>query len=201
MGSVGYILLLLCLALWGGVSGWRCGLIHQIGSVLGIGFGIGGACFLTTDMMPWVEAHAGSFLDVPCPEYLVCSVSVAIIMAFFYAFFLFCGILLRKLLKILPSGFINKISGCVFGIFKWMFLASVAYNAILGVTQSGTLYDLTDVGDANPVEMVMPLAPTIIGYPGPDELHHRMQLIEARDISLLDNENIETPQSVNLMIC
>lgn len=196
MGSAGYIVLLLCLALWGAVSGWRCGLLHQIGSVLGIGFGIGGACFLTADMMPWVETHAAGFLDVPCPEYLVCSLTVALIVTLFYFFFLLCGILLRRLLKIVPTGFVNNVAGCAFGIFKWMFLVSVAYNAILGVRQSGPLFDLTDVGDANPVETVMPLAPAIIGCPGPDELHHRIQLQEAHCISSLLRENIETPGSV-----
>lgn len=195
MGIAGYIITLLCLAMWGTLAGWRNGLLSQTGSVLGVAFGIGGSRILLPEIMPQVEAMASGWLDVPCPEYLVSSLAVAIIVGGFYLLFALCGIVLRKLLSALAVRPIDSVLGAAFGLFKWLFLVSVAYNTILGFSQDGPLFSLTDAGDGNPVELVMPLAPALIGYPSPDEMHHRIQLLEARGISL-NNENNDAPNGV-----
>lgn len=183
MGSAGYIIILLCLAAWGALAGWRNGLMAQTGSLLGVAFGIGGVRLLMPDFMPTVESWAVGALDVPCPEYLVSSLASAIIVAGFYILFLLCGLVLDKLLGVLSVKPLDSVLGCIFGLFKWLFLVSVAYNVVLGFSQDGPLLRLSDSGDGNPVEIVMPLAPVICGSVTPDELHHRMQLREARSIS------------------
>lgn len=183
MSSAGYIILLLCLAAWGTLAGWRNGLLAQTGSVLGIAFSIAGVRFLLTDFMPAIESWAVGNIDVPCPEYLVSSLTAAIITGGFYLLFMLCGLVLNRLLKILAVRPIDSVLGCLFGLFKWMFLVSVFYNLVLGFQQDGALLRLSNSGDGNPVEIVMPLAPVICGAVTPDELHHRMQLLEARSIS------------------
>ena len=80
-------------------------------------------------------------------------------------------------------------AGMLFGVFKWLFAISVVYNAMLGASQDGALLSLTGRGDDNPVELVMDISPAIFGIPSPSELHHRIQLIEARSISINETEN------------
>lgn len=186
MGSAGYIIILLCLALWGAMAGWRSGLMSQIGSVLGVAFGIAGVRFLLPEFAPTVEDWLCHFPEVACPEYPVASVGALIIYMGFYVLFLVCGIPLRKLLKPLAVKPLDSVGGLIFGVFKWLMMVSVWYNAVLGVTESGALLRLSHEGDGNPVELVMELSPAVFSTPSPDELHHRMQLIEARKISLLE---------------
>lgn len=185
MGFAGYIIILLCLALWGALAGWRNGLLSQTGSMLGVAFGIAGVRFLLPEFAPTVEGWLSAFPVVPCPEYLVASVGTAIIYVAFYLLFLLCGLVLNKIVKVLAVKPFDSILGLVFGLFKWLMMVSVAYNAVLGISQSGALLDLSRAGDGNPVELVMELSPAIFSTPSPDELHHRMQLIEARKISQL----------------
>lgn len=183
MGSAGYIIVLLCVVVVGALFGWRRGLSHQCGSLLGVAFGIAGVRVLLPEFAPTVESWLDGYLSVPCPEYLVASVGSLIIYAGFYLLFLLCGIVLNKLAATIAVKPWDSILGLMFGVVKWLIAVSVVYNACLGVSQSGALCELSVAGDGNPVELVMDISPLLFSTPSPDEMHHRMQLIEARCIS------------------
>lgn len=184
MGAVGYILLLLALILWGIFSGWRKGLLGQTGSLLGIAFGVVGSRVLLPDVMPTVAGWIRSAEAATDPEYMVASVATLIIVAVAYGVFLLCGVILNRLLKVLSFQPLDSVLGAIFGVAKWCFLLSVAYNAILGLQQDGPLLKLCSDGDGNPVEMIMGIAPAVVGYDSPDELMHLRQLEDARKISM-----------------
>ncbi len=187
MGSAGYIIILICIAIAGAIGGWRLGLSRQCGSLLGMAFGIGGVRLLLPDVAPTVEGWIGNLGDLPCPEYTVASVGALVIYVGFYLLFLVCGLVLNKLMNTIAVRPFDAIAGCVFGFLKWVFAVSIVYNAILSVNQSGALQSLTRCGDGNPVELVMDLSPWVLGTPSPDAMHHRMQLIEAKAISKAEN--------------
>lgn len=199
MGAASYIVLLLVAALLGVLLGWRRGLMGQTGSLLGVAFGIAGVRFLLPEFAPTVEEWLAKFSDVAYPEYFVASVGAIVIYFIFYLFFLLCGLILNRILKILAIQPLDAILGAIFGFFKWLMAVSVVYNAILGVNQSGPLYVLTGRGDGNPVEIVMELSPAVFGTPSPWELHHRVQLIEARSISKVEKTNKATLKDVSFI--
>lgn len=198
MGTAGYILILLACLLWGTLAGWRKGLLGQTGSLLGICFGAVGSRILLPDFMPVVAGWLGKSDSIIDPQYMVASVASLIIVAVAYGFFLLCGLVLNRLLKILAVEPIDSVLGALFGLAKWCFLISVAYNAILGVKQEGALLDLCKSGDGNPVELVMWMAPAAICYDSPDELIHLQQLEEARKISAVPGQQKRTAECYHI---
>jgi uncharacterized membrane protein required for colicin V production len=183
MGSAGYILILCGCALWGLISGWRKGLAGQTGSLLGLAFGIVGARLILPDFAPVVGSWFSHISDLPDPAYLVGAVGALIIVGGFYLLFLLVGLVINKILKMIAIKGIDSIFGSIFGLVKWLMLLSLCYNAILSLDQKGTLFDLCDAGDGNPVEVTMMIAPAVVGYDSPADLIHLNQLKEAKSIS------------------
>lgn len=200
MGIVFYILLLIGCALWGLYSGWRKGLFGQIGTLLGVCFGILGVRLLLPEFSPKIEGVVEFLFEKADPQYLVESIGAFILFFVFFSVFSACGMILNKVLKVITVKPFDNILGCLFGLFKWLLCVSVCYNAILGLTQSGALLKITDWGDGNPVELVMDISPSIFSTPSPADLHHSLQLQQAKTISLNEQANKESVMRVFLNV-
>lgn len=198
MGTAVYIIILVGGVAIGAYLGWQRGLLGQTGSLLGTAFGIAGVRFLLPEFAPKVAGWLQSTPDLPYPEYSVAAVGALVIYFVFYLMFLLCGLVLNRLLKTLSVQPLDSLLGVAFGGFKWLLAISVVYNAMLGLNPSGPLLTVTGQGDGNPVELVMELSPTVFDIPSPFELHHRIQLIEARKISQLQPTNNEGGEGVYL---
>lgn len=81
-----------------------------------------------------------------------------------------------------------------------MLLVSMAYNLILGFDSGSVLLKSMKSDDGNIVEEVMLLAPAVLGCEGPDELAHRIQLEEAKKISINDSSLHETHPGLTVVI-
>lgn len=179
------LILILMMAVW---NGWRKGMVYQIASLLGLGFGIVAARIFSDSLAPHVESWLPVAADsatpgmTPVREYMVELVSASVIFAGVYlAFRIFAG-LLNSALQLLHMGAINSIVGAAFCFCKWVLLMSIALNLWMGINpKSGLLKPCTD-GDGNIIELVMAVAPALLNTISPDELEHSIRVEQARSL-------------------
>lgn len=169
-------------ALVAAVRGWNRGFTGQVCSVLGFAFGS-------------VCAHV--FADAVAADFLLdftsgSSVSSRFVTGFlsaaavYVAVYGFCTVMtgvIRKAMQVFDAGIIDSLFGALFGIFNGMLWLSFILNLLLCLSPEGPLLKFCASGDANAPESVLMLAPAVIGSPDAEDLHHAVQLRDARKIS------------------
>lgn len=179
------LILVLLLAVW---RGWRKGMIYQVASLLGLGFGIVAARMFADAAMPVAEIFIpaekseDSADSILMRDYLTATLAAALVFSFVYlAFRLFAG-LLNSALKLLHMGAVNSILGAAFNLCKWVLIMSIVLNLWLGLNpDSGLLKPCTD-GDGNIVELVMGVAPAMLDTESPEELEYAIRIEQARQL-------------------
>lgn len=181
-----YPILIIALCLYGLFSGWRKGMVRQVGSLLALAFGVVCARIFGPVLEPALAPvlHTGEPGEAsPMGVYVLSVVSGSIVFIVVSLALRLLAALLTSLLKVLCLGAVNSILGAVFGLCKWVVILSVALNLWLCITQEKRLLDYCDDGDGNVVETVMSVAPALMDTEGPDNLEHNLQMEEAKTIS------------------
>lgn len=181
MGFMIFLIGVLLFAVW---RGWRTGLLHQLAGVLGIGFGIVVARIFCPDVSIWLQEHYPSLAEGFLAEYKTRIIAQTLLFGGTYLAFALLTAVLKSAMSLLKVGALNSIAGSAFSLMKWMTVMSIFYNAILAMFPNGALANYCDDGDGNMVEVVMAVAPMLLGTPGPDELLHQRQMEEAKAISV-----------------
>lgn len=174
------------------IKGFRIGFTGQVSGVLGFAFGT--VCAHVFDeqaeafmrmILPGLEGRPGcSFV------YSVCAAAL-VYLTVFMIFRIFTKVL-RSAMQVFYVGMLDKLLGAAFCLVKYMLVLSIIYNLILCVNPSSPLMKYATAEDGNIVEVVMMLAPGLLGCHSYEDLSHIMQLREAKKISC----NINSLQDV-----
>lgn len=163
--------------------GYRRGLLRQLGSILGMAFGIVTVRMTAPDCVYYVDQWLPPVVSGFNREYVIQSVACGGIYLAVSFFIQLCAWPIGKLMIGLGGGMGDLISGAVFKMFKYLFILSIFYNIFVDVKPSGDLAKSARQHDGNLVEGVIKIAPPILGFPGGEEVGQRQQLEDAKSIS------------------
>lgn len=183
MWNVIYHIIVIALAILGVLSGYRKGLIRQLGSVMAVAFGIVLAIILAPDFTVTVENTMPSFISGFKREFIAKTLSCTIIYVLVTGLLELVLIPLNRLMKIMDMGIINSIGGAIFRSFQYLMLLSLFYNLIIDFNPAGPLTRISRLHDGNVVEGVIKMSPAILRFPGGEEVAYYQQLEEAKRIS------------------
>lgn len=183
MWNGAYYIIVVIVGVWCIFSGYRKGLMRQMGVVLAVAFGIACSRLFGPEFMPhvdeWLPASLRGFnRDFVCQTltygsiYLLAECLVAL-------FTMPVG----KLLRFLGSGILDSLSGAVFRLFQGLMVLSIVYNLLVDLNPDSELTRSSRLHDGNLVEAVMKVAPAILGFPDAEEVAYRQQLEDAKKIS------------------
>ena len=183
MSETGYHLIVIMVAAYAVIKGFRIGFTGQISGVLGFAFGTVCAHVFEADaeeifrsLLPGVRrAAGGAFI------YSVLS-SVSIYCIVYVTFKTFTQVL-RSAMQVFYVGMLDSILGGIFSLVKYMLMLSIVYNLLLCVNPTSPLLKYANADDGNVVESVMLLAPGLLGCGSVHDLAHLLQLREAKKIS------------------
>ena len=184
MSYISWPLITILVLLYAVLKGWRKGFVHQVASLLGLGFAIVAARMFCDPLSQWLAVNFPALGWKVAPEYTFRILASGIIFTGVYAAFFTVANILRSALRMLHAGAVNSIAGAAFCLLKYAFVLSVIFNIILALSPNSSLGKLCTSGDGNVVELVMNFAPAMFGTEGPDDFEHRQQMEEAKSISL-----------------
>lgn len=200
MSVVLYHILVLGVAAFAVLRGFRMKFSRQLPAVIGTAFGIVCARIFTDPLaevlrgaFPWIQGEASE-------SFTYGIVAASLVFLAVYAVFRTVTSFLLFVFKNSDSTILDNIGGSLFTLFEYMLLVSMAYNIILGFDSDSILLKSMKSDDGNIVEEVMLLAPAVLGCEGPDELAHRIQLEEAKKISINDFSLPETHPPLPVVI-
>ncbi|MCM1319970.1 MAG: CvpA family protein [Muribaculaceae bacterium] len=169
--------------------GWKRGMAKQLAPLLGLAFGFVAArifCEQAAEMLDPVIPAADTFAPAPFGEpmrhYTACMIGASLIFAVVYIVFRLLGIVLSRALNILHTGAINSIMGAAFCLAKWVLIMSILFNLWLIIRPNCDLRKFCSYGDGNLVELVMEVAPAMLGTESPSDLEHYHQMEEAHKL-------------------
>lgn len=174
-----------------GVRGWCRRFTGQICAVTG--FCIASLCahvFCNEVPLAWLSPFVSS--DSVAAPYVTGFLSAAAVYVVVYEICTLFTSVLRRALSRLDAGVVDALFGAVFGMFNGALWLSLLMNVWLCINPEGELLRLCGSDDANAPQVVLLLAPAVLGSPGADDLYHAVQLREARKIS----HNIHAPHGV-----
>lgn len=183
MNDAAYHIIAITVAAIAVIKGFRSGFTGQVSGVLGFAFGT--VCAHVFDdqaegivrgLLPGLEGHVGA-------AFIYSVISAAMVyVAVFMVFRIFTRVL-RSAMQVFYVGMLDKLLGAAFCLTKYMLVLSIIYNLILCVNPSSKLLKYATAEDGNIVEVVMMLAPGLLGCYSYEDLSHLIQLKEAKKIS------------------
>lgn len=176
-------LIIIGVAVWAIITGYRSGMIRRLGSVLAVTFGIVITRLLAPETFDFFDGCVPGFFSGFNREFIVKSLACGVIYVFFTGLLELGLIPLAKLMKVYSPGVLDSIAGALFRLFQAMMLISILYNLIVDFSPSGSLARSSRLHDGNVVEGVIKIAPAILGYPDGEEVTHFQQLEDAKKIS------------------
>ena len=183
MANAFYLILVLFVAFFAIIKGFRKGFTGQLSSVLGFGFGAVAARIFTpqfSDSFHWVDPWSQSPEFQEFTSNLVCGVSIYIVV--YAVFSIFSGIF-RMAMKMVEVGMLNRIIGSVFSLINNLLWLSIFLNLLLCFSAESRLLRYERQNDGNLIAAVMDMTSAILGcYSGEDFAHYH-QLKEAKTIS------------------
>ncbi len=183
MGEAIYHIIVIAVALVGIFRGFNAGLLRQVSAVLGFVFGIVAARALGPDFAAWLTSWFPQYYHPVAKTFFVSILGYGIIWGLcMFAFSMLTGIL-NHVLGLIPVGIVNSIAGAAFSLLKYLMYLSILFDLALCRPYDSPLMHCARHDDANLVEMVIKLAPELLGTMSADDYVHKVQLWEARSIS------------------
>lgn len=146
------------------IYGLYKGIISQLGSLGGIILGIvacrifgDDATRLVSDILPAMTSNASSAAFA--------NSVIANILLFLIVYFLvkLLSGALKKLTHALALGFIDRILGAAFGLFKWCLALSIALDLWMAIFPDSTIIKASTLADGMAAKTILDLAPTLFG--------------------------------------
>lgn len=183
MQDVVYLGIILIVAAYSAINGFRKGLTKQLANLLGAGFGAVAARVLAPGWSHSFQDIARMMNHGQFPAFtseVVCAVCIYGFVYFLFA--IFAGVL-HSAMAVFQTGMFNRLLGMFFCIFKNLMWVSVGYTLLLCFNPDNGLVKYAGRYDGNIVEGVMQICPALLGCPGAEDLSHLLQLREAAKIS------------------
>ena len=178
-----YYVVVIAVAIWGIVSGFRKGIFRLIGSVLGVSFGIVAVHLLASDFLLWVDGLLPDAVSGFHRSFLAQTLTCGVIYLAVSWLVSILAFPLSLVLRVLGKGVITCIVGAIFRTFQFLMVVSIFYNLIVDVDSTGSLARTARYHDGNVVEAVLKIAPAVLDFPSAEDVGHRQQLEDARKIS------------------
>lgn len=183
MANGAFYIIILGVAVFGILTGYRKGLLRQAGGLLGVAFGIVAVKAFAPSMISGIENWLPSAISGFKREFLIQSLSCGFLYLAVSSIVQLCCIPLNAIMHVMDKDVVSGIAGAVFRAFKYLMVVSIFYNVIIEISPSSSLAKTACHHDGNIVEGVMQIAPAILGFPGPEEVGFRQQLEDAKKIS------------------
>ncbi len=184
-----YPVIVLLLIAISAVWGFRRGLARQTPTVIGTAFGIICTHILTPGLN---EVMQGAFTMVhghPEEKFVYDTISSAIIFISIYLIFRTVTFFLANVFNMENSTILDNLGGALFALFKNMLILSIILNLIVALNIKSSLLRTARSSDGNTVFEVMMLSPAVLGGEDVEDLFHKVQLEEAKKISINENKN------------
>ncbi len=183
MSEAGYHLIVIAVAAFAVIKGFKRGFTGQISGILGFAFGTvcahvfeANAEAVFRSLLPWVRHAVGAAFIYN----LLASVTIY---GLVYLLFKLFTKVLRAAMQVFYVGMLDAILGAFFCLLKYMLVVSIVYNFLLCINPSSPLMKYATADDGNVVESVVMLAPGLLGCGSVYDLTHLIQLKEAKKIS------------------
>lgn len=176
-------LVVITVAVWAIVTGFRRGFMRQAGWMLAVAFGIVGSRLASVDFNPVVEEWVPQWVDGFKRTFVVQTLAGSLIYIVVSVVIGLIALPLGGILRVLGGGILDSIGGAIFRLFQYLMIISIAFNLVVDMNPGGDLTRSSRQHDGNVVEGVMQLAPSVLGFPGGEEVGHRQQLEDAKKIS------------------
>lgn len=183
MGEAIYHILVIVVAVVAILRGFNRGLTSQVSDVLGFVFGLVAARTFAPDFGTWLMGWMPQWYEPVAKTFFFSTLSSGLIWSCFMGAFSFLTKILNKLLGTLPAGLMNSICGAVFSLMKYLMFLSLLFDLAACRPTDSPLMHCVRHDDGNLVDVVMRLAPELLGSMSVEEYALKVQLWEAKSIS------------------
>lgn len=178
-----YALIILLVAAFSAVRGFKRGLARQVPSLIGTAFAIVSARILSPGLFDVLYDNFPSAHGHVEQNYIYFSFSNGIIFFAIFAIFTFTTKFLGKALHRNNRTILDNLGGGLFALFNSLLMMSLILNIILSLNLNSSLLKAAKSDDGNIVTEVMLLSPALLGGEDVEDLSHEVQLEEAKKIS------------------
>lgn len=183
MAKIILTVIILGVAFYSIVLGFRKGLTNCVPSLIATAFGVASVRIFTSGTLAPLHTFIPWNFEPAYLEFVDNFLWAALIYSAVYiALKVFCSIFSR-LLSIIPVGMFNRIVGSLFMLFKNLLWLSLLFNLILCFSPEIGLLDYEKSNDGNLIAGILDLAHAVTGCVSADYLSHLVQLKEASFIS------------------
>lgn len=183
MGDAPYQIIVVGVALFALLRGYRSGLTRQVSGFLGVAFGIAAARILGPDLDVWLRGWLPRLYHPVARQFFFSTLSAAIPFGGCLLLFSLLTGILNAAMSLFHFGVLNSLAGAVFSLLKWLMLLSLLFDLAACRTLESPLIRCSRHDDGNLVEEVMQLAPALLDSMPASEFIHQVQLWEAKKIS------------------
>lgn len=178
-----YPLLVIAVAIFAVVRGYRRGLTGQVTSVLGLAFGVVCAHIFIPGLQDTMQTIVGAKHYALGGDFLTTNLAGGVIYIGIYLLFRLITKILRNLSFLKSSDLLNSIIGVVFCLCNYLLMLSICLNIIVGWDPESSLMHDGKADDGNIVGLVMQIAPPVLGSDSFDDFAYQVQLRDAKKIS------------------
>lgn len=178
-----YNLIIIGVALWAILTGYRRGFLRQIGNLVAVVVGIIVVRIFSAEFSPQVDGFVPGFISGFNRPFLVMTLTCMLLFFLVYSILALACISLGKMMRVVPGNIINSIGGALFKLFQWLLFISLAYNLLADLSPAGDLTRSSRLHDGNIIEGVIKLSPALMGFPDAEEVGYHQQLEDAKKIS------------------
>lgn len=183
MWTGAYYLLVIIVAVWAILTGYRKGFLRQLNGLTGVAFGIVAARLMAPDFTVVVDGWMPEGFRGFNRTFLCDTLAAGIIYIIVASLVTLATVPVGRLVSSLGDGVLNSIGGAIFRCFQFLMVLSIVYNLLVDLNPRSELTRSSRLHDGNIVEGVMQIAPSILGFPGAEEVDYRQQLEDAKKIS------------------
>ncbi len=183
MSETGYHIIVLAVAAFSVIKGFKRGFTGQISGILGFAFGTVCAHVFEADVETVIRAILPGVRHTAGGPFIYSVLSSVIVYGIVYTAFKMFTKVLRSAMQVFYVGMLDSILGAMFSLLKYLLLLSIVYNLLLCINPNSPLLKYSTADDGNIVESVMLLAPGLLGCGSVHDLSHLIQLREAKKIS------------------
>ncbi|MDE7179720.1 MAG: CvpA family protein [Muribaculaceae bacterium] len=181
--SLVFQLVIIAVVIFATVRGFRLGFARQTPAIIGTAFGIICARLLAPGLDSVLYGAFPSVHGKVEERYLYDTLSSGIVFFCIYAIFRTITSFLGNVLASTEHTILDNISGALFLLFKYLLFLSIVYNYLCGSSPESPLRRCARSDDANAVQEVMLIAPSLLGGEDIVDFSHKIQLEEAKKIS------------------
>lgn len=186
MSDIIFHIIVIAVAVLAIFRGFRRKLTNQISSVLGFSFGIVGAHVFAPEIEPFIRDFIPVFEGRVTESFAYSFISAAVIYLISLTLFSIFTRVLRSALQVFETNVLDAVFGALYTTALYLFNLSLLYNLFVCIDPGSSLVKLTADDDGNLVEGIVLYAPSALGAENVNDLAHKIQLLEAKKISLFN---------------